>query len=77
MVKGGISQYTVKPLITDPPKSRQPPYSGRLTCPRWILPYNEYITNLREADTSQLRTADTDQAPMYLGQYKTTSENGQ
>ena len=36
----------------------------------------EYITNLREADTSQLRTTDTDQAPTYLGQYKITSENG-
>ena len=45
--------------IMDPPKSGQPLYSGRLTCPRLILPY---ISNLREADTSQL--------------YKITSENG-
>jgi len=30
--------FTVKPLITDPPKSEQPLYSGRLTCPRLILP---------------------------------------
>ena len=29
---------TVKPLIPDPPKSRQPLYSGRLICPRLILP---------------------------------------
>ena len=29
---------TVKPLITDPPKSGQHLYSGRLTCPRLILP---------------------------------------
>ena len=27
-------QYTVKPLIKDPPKSGQPLYSGRLTCSR-------------------------------------------
>ena len=37
----------------------------------------EYISNLREANTSQLRTTDTDQAPTYLGQYIITSENGQ
>jgi len=30
--------FTVKPLITDPPRSGQPLYSGRLTCPRLILP---------------------------------------
>ena len=30
--------YTVKRLITDPPKSGQPPYSGWFTCPRLILP---------------------------------------
>ena len=30
--------YTVKPLITDPLKSGQHLYSGRLTCPRLILP---------------------------------------
>ena len=29
---------TVKPLITDPPKSGQPLYNGRLTCHRLILP---------------------------------------
>ena len=29
---------TVKPLITDPPKSGQPLYSRQLTCPRLILP---------------------------------------
>ena len=34
------------------------------------------ITNLRKADTSQLRTTDTNQPPMYLSQYKITSENG-
>ena len=33
-----IHGNTVKPLITDPPKSGQPLYSGRLTCPRLILP---------------------------------------
>ena len=33
-----IVPTTVKPLTTDPPKSRQPPYSGWLTCPRLILP---------------------------------------
>ena len=33
-----IAAYTVKPLITDPPRSGQPLYSGRLTCPRLILP---------------------------------------
>ena len=32
------SQTTVKPLITDPPKSGQPLYNGRVTCPRLILP---------------------------------------
>ena len=32
--------YTVKPLLRDPPKSGQPLYSGRLTCPRLILPLN-------------------------------------
>ena len=31
-------ETTVKPLITDPPRSGQPLYSGRLTCPRLILP---------------------------------------
>ena len=31
---------TVKPLITDPPKSGQPLYSGQLTCPRLILPWS-------------------------------------
>ena len=36
-----------------------------------------HISNLQEADTSQLRTTDTDQSPMYLSQYKTTSENRQ
>ena len=34
----GMVIPTVKPLITDPPKSGQPLYSGRLTCPRLILP---------------------------------------
>ena len=29
-----------------------------------------YISNLREVDTSQLRTTDTDQSPTYLSQYK-------
>ena len=33
--RGGSN--TVKPLITDPPKSGQPLYSGRLTCPRLTL----------------------------------------
>ena len=33
-----VCENTVKPLITDPPKSGQPPYNGRLTCPRLILP---------------------------------------
>ena len=28
---GFVSDYTVKPLITDPPKNEQPLYSGRLT----------------------------------------------
>ena len=32
-------QTTVKPLIMNPPKSGQPLYSGRLTCPRLILLY--------------------------------------
>ena len=27
--------HTVKPLITDPPKSGQPSYNGQLTCPRF------------------------------------------
>ena len=36
-----------------------------------------HISNLQEADTSQLRTTDTDQSPTYLSQYKITSENGQ
>ena len=30
-----INRHTVKPLITDPPKSGQPPYNGQLTCPRF------------------------------------------
>ena len=29
---------TVKPLITDPPKTGQPLYSRQLTCPQLILP---------------------------------------
>ena len=33
-----IGGYTVKPLITDPPKSGQPLYSRQLHCPRLILP---------------------------------------
>ena len=33
-----LNKNTVKPLITDPPKSEQPLYSGRLTCPRLLLP---------------------------------------
>ena len=39
-MKAEISIFctTVKPLITDPPKSGQPLYNGRLTCPRLILP---------------------------------------
>ena len=37
----------------------------------------EYISNLQEVDTSQLRATGTDQSPMYLSQYKITSENGQ
>ena len=38
-VNNGVKQgCTVKPLITDPPRSGQPLYSGRLTCPRLILP---------------------------------------
>ena len=53
----------------DPPKSREPLYSGQLTCPRLIL---QYIS-----DTFQLQTMDTDQPPTYLSQYKITSENGQ
>jgi len=44
----------VKPLIADPPKSGQPLYSGRLTCPQLILPQNYYILNLWETETSQL-----------------------
>ena len=32
-----LVQNTVNPLITDPPKSGQPLYSRRLTCPRLIL----------------------------------------
>ena len=59
----------IKLLITDPPKSREPLYSGQLTCPRLIL---QYIS-----DTFQLQTMDTDQPPTYLSQYKITSENGQ
>ena len=59
--------YTVKPLITDPLKSGQPLYSGQITCPRLILPY---ISNLREADASQLRTTDTDESQTYLSQTK-------
>ena len=38
-----LGLYTVKPLITDPLKSRQPLYSGWLTCPRLILPYIQLI----------------------------------
>ena len=34
----GTCGYTAKSLITDPPKSGQPLYSRRLTCPRLILP---------------------------------------
>ena len=37
-VEKSIYLITVKPLITDPPKSGQPLYNGRLTCPRLILP---------------------------------------
>ena len=70
MIRGGYST-TVKPLITNPPKSGQPLYSGRLTCPRLTL---LYITNLREVGTSQLRTTDTDQPPVYLTNNKITSE---
>ena len=33
-----LSACTVKPLISDPPKSGQPLYSGQITCPRLILP---------------------------------------
>ena len=33
-----FAEHTVKPLITDPSKSGQPLYNGRLTCPRLILP---------------------------------------
>ena len=31
-------QCTVKPLITDSPKGRQPPYSGQIPCPRLLFP---------------------------------------
>ena len=30
--------YTVKPLIADPPKNGQPLYSTQIPCPRLILP---------------------------------------
>ena len=42
--------YIVKPLIAAPPKSRQPPNSGQILCPRLILPYKWYIWNLQDAD---------------------------
>ena len=35
------------------------------------------ILNLREADTSQLWTTDTNEPQTYLSQYKITTENGQ
>ena len=37
----------------------------------------EYILNLWEADTSQLRTTDTDEPQTNLSQYKIISDNGQ
>ena len=33
MIIAGVKEYTVKPLITDSPKSGQPLYSGQIPCP--------------------------------------------
>ena len=54
-----------------PPKSGQPLYSRRLTCPRLITLRDRPRTNrLRTSEkrTPQLRTTDADQPPMYLSQ---------
>ena len=36
--RGGPRWSTVKPLLADPPKSGQSPYSGQASCPRLIFP---------------------------------------
>ena len=41
----------------DPAKSGLPIDSGQIICPQF---YNYYISNLSEADTSQLQTTNTD-----------------
>ena len=73
----GLKTDTIKPLITDTPKSRQPLYSGQITCPRLIYHTVNTFQNLREEDVSQLRITDTDEPQTYFSQYKITSENGQ
>ena len=64
---------TVKPLITDPPKSGQP-----LQRTAHLPPIDFTIELiLYEPPRSGHLTTDTDQALRYLAQYKITSENGQ
>ena len=48
-------------------KSRLPLYSRQIICPQLIL---QYISNLREADTSHLRTMDADKPLITLADTK-------
>ena len=73
-IKYTLCGFTVKPVITDPEKRTT---SVQQTAHLPLIDFTIDIMNLREADTSQLRTTDTDQSPMYLSQYRITSENGQ
>ena len=63
-----MSSYAVKLLIMDPQEIEQPLHSRQITSPQLISPQNSCISNLQEADTSQLRTTDTDEPETYLSQ---------
>ena len=47
---------TVKPLITDLPKSGQPLYNGRLTCPRFYHRTNTFRTSEKRTPLNSERT---------------------
>ena len=65
------SMDTVEPLLTDPPRSGQPPSNGHTQKHRLILACK---TNLREATASFLRTTDTGKVQTSIVQYKITSK---
>ena len=57
---------TVKPPWADTPRSGHTPYSGQCGNHGLKIPFMLYISYLREATTSKLRTADTFRVPTAL-----------